>query len=69
MTFIPDSILEGLDPEGLEELIVDIRRQWASLNPPQELINGLYTLVDEPKKASAKIIKLNERKQDGKTNK
>jgi hypothetical protein len=49
MTFIPDSILEGLDPEGLEELIVDIRRQWASLNPPQELMNGIYTLVDEPK--------------------
>tara|TARA_Y100000034_G_scaffold36177_1_gene44506 strand:+ start:660 stop:848 length:189 start_codon:yes stop_codon:yes gene_type:complete len=61
MTFIPDNILEGLDPEGLEELIVDIRRQWASLNPSHELINGIYTLVDEPKKASAKILKLNEK--------
>jgi hypothetical protein len=66
MTFIPDSILEGLDPEGLEELIVDIRRQWASLNPPQELMNGIYTLVDEPKKANTKILKLNERKKNGK---
>jgi hypothetical protein len=54
MTFIPDNILKDLAPEGLEEFIVDIRQQWASLNP-EEVVHP-------------KILKLNERKQDEETN-